>query len=148
MNKLLSTTALAVTLALCGVAYADMPPPPPPPFEEALSKLPDKDAAAFRDTMKQSHEKDKALFDQMHKLHEDLRAIIVAPTFDKDAFIAKNKELDELHHKMHAHMTAALATALSALTPDERKTFAESMHHHGGKHHHGPAGDAPPPEDN
>lgn len=149
MKYLLSTTALALTLAFSGMAYAEPGPghdgPPPPPFEEALKKLPDKDAAAFRDTMKASHEKDKATFEQMHKLHGELKAIITADTFDKNAFIAKNKQLDALHDKLHVNMTEALANAISKLPPDERKTFAEAMHHEHGPHHHDKGDDHTPP---
>jgi len=136
MKKLLSTTALALTLAFSGIAYAHDHHDGPPAFmEEALSKLPDKDADQFRATMKQSHEKDKALFEQMHKLHDEQRAILTADNFDKSAYIVKSKELQKLHDKMHANMTQAFATAVSQLPQDERQTLADAMHH--GHHHHG-----------
>jgi len=155
MKHLLSTTALVLTLAFSGMAYAhdghDGHDGPPPPFEAGLSKLPQKDADAFRATMKASHEKDKALFEQMHKLHDELHDIMTAETFDKGAFIAKSKELNVLHDKMHAHMTEAFATALSQLSQDERKTMADAMKHgHHGMHHHDHGGaaddNAAPPE--
>ena len=141
MRKLLSTTALVFTLAISGVAYANDDwhgkgdhKGPPPYIEEALSKLPEEDAAQFRNTMKQSQEKGKTIFEQMHKLHEDLHGILTAEKFDKAAYIAKNKELTKLHDKMHANMTEAFATAAAQLSQDDRKILADAMknkwHHH------------------
>ena len=133
MNRLLSTSALIVTLAFANAAYArDAKGPDAEPsfIEEALSQLPEKDASLFRDTMKKSHEKDKALHDQMHKLHDELHEIAIADEFDKEAFIEKSNELAKLQAKMHASMTEAFANALEKLPADERKTVADAVHDH------------------
>lgn len=149
MKALLSTTAMITLLTVSSVAFADSDSHGKdgkgehPFMEEALSKLPEKDAATFRDTMKQSHEKDKDLFEKSHKMHEELHALLAADTFDKAAYVAKSKELAKIHATMHDHMTEAFATAVSKLPPDERKILADNIHemhkgmHHGHHHHDG-----------
>ncbi len=151
MNKLLSTTALVLSLTFSGMAHAapDGDKPHGARFmEEAISKLPPQKAEAFRNTLKQAHEKGKESREQSKKLHEELRAIMTAEKFDKSAYLAKTEELRVLREKKYKAKSAALATALSALTQEERTTIADNMrkkHERHGKKIDGddkPAGDA------
>ena len=130
MKKLLMTTVMLSSFALTGLAYAADSTPSDEGhsfFNGTLEKLPEQKAAAFKETMKEARETNKALMEQTKKLHEDLRAIIIAPTFDKAAFVAKDKELQEVHDKMAQTRSAAFADALSGLTQEERTTLADSM---------------------
>jgi uncharacterized membrane protein len=144
MRNILSTTALILAMTSAANAYAhdDSKGKGNHAFmEETLSKLPEQDATQFRNTMKQAYEKDQAQRDQAHKLHEEISGILTADKFDKSAYVAKSKQLEKLHDKMHADMTEAFATAVAQLPQDERATLAAGMHH---KHHHHEAGTASP----
>lgn len=150
-KTLLSMAAIILTLACSGMAYANdgegdhkgPPPPGAPPFmEEALSQLPEKDAEKFRDTMRQAHEKNRAIHEQMRQLHEELHRIMTAEKFDKSAFIAKNNELKQMQDMMFSNMTEAFAAALSGLSQGERKTLADAMRT---AMPHGPHDGPPPP---
>jgi len=143
MKTLLSTTALLLTLGFSGAALAnsdwygkegqDMNPST---MEGAICKLPKHDAAQFRDTMKEARENNKNLQEQIGDLHGELHAILTAPTFDEGAFLAKRKELQQLHDQMETNMTEAFASAVANLTQDERVTLTRAMHHEHDKHHH------------
>ena len=131
MKKLLMTAALVSSITLSGLAYAVENAPAGSDhggfFSESLSKLPEAKATAFKATMKQSREQNKDLFAQEKKIHEDLRTLMTAKTFDKDAFIAKDKELQQLRDQMSENRSKAFADALSGLTQDERTSLADAM---------------------
>jgi len=144
MKTLLTTTALLLTLSFPSIVLAnsewygkegqDMSPSY---MEGAICKLPKDDAAQFRDTMKEARENNKDLQMQVEKLHGDLHAILTAPTFDKDAFLAKRKDLQQLHDQMETNMTVAFASAVDGLSQEERITLTRALHHEHSKHHHG-----------
>jgi uncharacterized membrane protein len=158
MKNLLTTTALVMSLALGGAAFAhdsgdhDMQgwDKPPHEMQDALAKLPPEKAKLIHEAMKQSHEKNKALYGQVRKLHDEKTALLTAPKFDKDAFLAKTKELRATQDKMKENMAEAFASTAAKLTPDERKVLAEAEPHHHmhhgmhGHHHEGmaPQGDS------
>jgi len=140
MKLLLSATALTLLLTVSAPAFADSDwhgKSDHAPMEAALSKLPAADAAKFRDAMKQSHDQDKALYDQTRTIHEELKKLLAADTFDKDAYLAKSKELSQVYDTMHANMASAFANAASQLTPDERKTLAANLQFHRSNGMHG-----------
>ncbi len=142
MNKLLSTTALLLTLTFSTAAFAHDDwygkegSKEPLCTESAVSKLPPKKAAEFRENMKGAYDENKGLWAKKQQLHKELHAIIVAPDFDADAFIAKSNELRDLHDKMEANRTAAFATSLSNLNQKERISLVSGMHK-GHETHHG-----------
>ena len=100
MKKLLSTAVMIISLSVSGMAYADdhwdKKGEHGKFLEEALAKLPEKDAAAFRETIKSAHEQEKASYEQTKKLHEELHAIVIAEKFDKAAYLAKSEEIQTL----------------------------------------------------
>ncbi len=134
MYKLVTTAAVALALTFAGAANADdhrSGEGAMPHFEQALSKLPEAKAETFRASLKQAHDQHAPIYEQTHKLHDELKTILTAPTFDKDAFIAKHKQLQGLYDQMRAHMTEAFADAAAKLSLEERKTLADSMHRPG-----------------
>ncbi len=145
MKKLFTTAALLLALTAGGAAFAhdgagpgDQPPPPP-----AFEKLSPEDAQLMHETMQKTHEANRALFAQMKKLHEEKKAIITADQFDSKAFMANAAKLQTLENKMHASMTANMASALSKMSAEDRQKFADNMEHrmkmwhegHGMMHH-------------
>ena len=131
MKRLLSTTALILSLSLSGMAYAyngaDGKEGHHGFMQGALSKLPQDKAEAFRNTLKQAREKNTATHEQMKKLHDQLYTIMAAPTFDKKAYLAKNAEIQGLKEKMQKTRSAAFAMALGNLTQEERTSVADSF---------------------
>ncbi len=146
MKKLFTTTALVLSLAFSGTGWANDATShekshhdgSPRYMKEALSKLPKDKAALFEDSIKKAREQNKTLQDQAKTLREELRALLTAPKFDKDAYIAKSAEIQQLQAKAHANKAAAFAGAATQLTQDERKTLSDAIHHRGqgkGKEH-------------
>jgi uncharacterized membrane protein len=132
MKNLLSTTALLlVVLSFSGVALAltdgQGKGGVTSYMEEAIAKLPEKDASQFRDALKQAHEKNMAIANQIHALHDDIDDIMAAKTFDKEAFLAKSGKLREVYEEMRANTDEAFASAAAQLSQKERKTLAAAM---------------------
>jgi len=139
MKNLLSTTALLIVLSFSGAAFAHTDEKGKENnayIEQAIAKLPADDAAQFRDTMKQAHEKNMAIYDQIHELHDDLDDIVAAKTFDEDAFRAKSAKLREVYETMRENTDDAFASAVAHLSQDERKTVAAAMAYPHKKHAH------------
>ena len=61
--------------------------------------------------------------------------IITADKFDKQAYIAKNTEIENLNTQMRANITQAAAAALAQYTAEERKAMAGSLTHERGEKH-------------
>jgi len=131
MKNLYSVAALLVVLGFSGTALAHTDEQGkngvPPYLEKALAKLPEQDAAQFRDTMKQAHKDNMAIADQIHALHDDMDDIIIAEPFDKDAFRAKSAKLREVYEKMRANTDEAFLSATAQLTQEERKTLVTAL---------------------
>jgi len=148
--RYLTTTALLLTLAVSGAAYAqdDAGKGGHPGFhkmqqhrEEVLSQLPPEKAKLFKDTMKQSREKNEATHEQIKKLRKEKDALLTAEKFDKDAYLAKNVEMDKLYDQMRANKDNAFVSVAAQFSPAERKILA--------KMHERPMGGGmmPPPAD-
>jgi uncharacterized membrane protein len=138
MKNLLLTTTILIAFGFSGAAFAANTAAKNSEnnayVEQAITKLPAKDAAQFRDTMKQAHEKNMAIYDQVHSIHDDMEAILVAESFDKDAFRAKSKQLQDVYDTMRANMDDAFVSAVAKLSQDERKTIATAMAYPHTKH--------------
>lgn len=146
MKRLLATSALILTLA-AGAAQAGegeckhgLKGMFKEQVEETLAKLPEDKATLFRDTMKGVKEQNKVKWEQLRTLREEKKAIVSAPTFDKDAYLAKTKEIQGIMGEMFTARNAAIADVLSQLTAEERATVVESISH---RHHHKHGGDKP-----
>jgi len=100
------------------------------------NSLPPEKQQMVEKAMHAAHEKNRGLMEQEHKLHEDLKAIVKAKNFDKDAFIAKQHEIAELHNRLHDDSVVALASVMGKLTPEEREKLLHSLHHGHHWHHH------------
>lgn len=112
-------------------------------FEETLSKLPEDKAQLVRDSMTQARKENKANWERKKALRGEIDALLVAPTFDKDAYLAKVKEQAALKEQMHLSFATKMADVASKLTAEERKILADGMPKRHGK---GPHGGQPPVE--
>jgi Spy/CpxP family protein refolding chaperone len=139
MRKLVTTSALILALTAGGMAFAaaDRHEGPPHYMKEALAKLPESKRDMVTGTFKSMREHSKQNHAEMRKLHEELRAIMTAPSFDKTAYLAKHKQLDALREKASDNRTNALVNLAGKLTQEERKILADAMpggHRHGKFH--------------
>lgn len=135
MKKLLALTALGMILAATPVMANDHQGKPGGRMEEALSKLPADKAELVRNSMKEGREEGKAERETLKKLFTEQKAIMVAPTFDKTAYLAKSKEISAVFAEVQTKRTERIADVASKLTAEERKVLADA--HKGGKFHHG-----------
>lgn len=104
-------------------------------YEEALGKLPEDKAAMVRDTMDKAKQAQEPQREAARKLHEELLAISEAETFDRDAFLAKRKQLREIRNEMGAAWDQTLADISGKLTAEERRTLASAAKWRHGSHH-------------
>jgi len=105
--------------------------------------LPSASRTLLKGAMEKAHETNKPLHQQAEALHDELKALLTASTFDKDAFLDKKAKLGALHTQMQANMDKELAGALGKMNQADRQTFAknhEKMMHHfmheDHEHHH------------
>lgn len=127
MKKLLATTALVLSLTASTAALAASPAAQQSYMEKAIATLPKDKAEKFDDALDEAHEQNKDMYEQIHQLHQQLHDILVADTFDANAFTAKSEELRQLHDKMGANLDKAFATGAADLTPAERTKLASAM---------------------
>lgn len=164
-NKLFLLPALALALSFPGVALAAEATPPAVKAgtETKIEKnketpvaskaMPDK-RARFKEEMKKVREENAPLLDKMKVLREEIKTIVSATKFDKEAFINKSIEMDALHIQLKQKTAAAMAALFEKLSPEERKAFMARPPRHGGPQGkgRGPRGMAkggdmmPPPE--
>jgi Spy/CpxP family protein refolding chaperone len=103
--------------------------------------LPEAKRQLLHETMKAAFEKNKGLFDQMHKLHEKMHDVLKAETFNPQAFTAVSAQIEKLHDRVHKIRTDAFASIATQFTPEEREMVARHLGHHhhghdGERHHH------------
>jgi len=79
-------------------------------------------------------QKDKALFGQMHQLHEKMHAVLTADKFDKKKFLALSSEMAQVHDKIMMHHAEVFAERASKMSAEERAHMVEGFHPQG----HGP----------
>ena len=136
MKNLYSVATLLVVLSFSGAAFANANTKAEGPsyLEKTINKLPKSDGDKFRETMKEAHERNVALAQQIHSLHDDLDNIMAAKTFHEDAFRSKSAKLREVYENMRANTDDAFASASAELTPEERQTLAKAMAYPHTKH--------------
>ena len=129
MKKLLTTSALMLALSVSSPLFAGpgRPDGPPPHVKEALAKLPQDKQDMIMNALKAGREDHKAMREKLTALHAEIKEILLAPTFDKSAFLAKQREIDALHSKAHATQDLRIANVAAKLTADERKQLVEIL---------------------
>lgn len=138
MKKILSVLVMAIAvISLCSAGYA---------FEgkgrgdraskhNLLSQLPADKAMLFRQTMREAREKTAENREQIRQLKEEMRDVLTAPTFDKELFLEKMKEMQILRQKDRQTVVEEFARIAEQFTQEERKVLAEvipmELRHHG-----------------
>ncbi len=130
MKKLLAATAILLAIASNGYA-ADNAQGKLEGYrahkKEQLAKLPAEKRTLVEKALEEGREARKASREDFKKLHEEVRTILTAPTFDKSAYLAKTKQLQELMEKNHTAMTERFAEIATKLNQEERKILADIL---------------------
>lgn len=117
-------------------------------LEEAVSKLPEQKRQLFTDTVNGLKEANKDTQERVRTLHEEIRGILEAETFDKDQFVSKSEEMQSLKDKLQKARTETVASVADKFTPDERKLLMRALKGPEGRpHDHGTQGDEPEQEE-
>ncbi|MFZ4763001.1 MAG: periplasmic heavy metal sensor [Alphaproteobacteria bacterium] len=141
MKKLLVATAITLSLLAIHAGSVQAKPHEGLGFVgKALEKLPEAKAKEFAETLKKSHEKDREAAQKMPALMKAIDDALVAPIFDKTAYIQKNEELQKAQQQLRANSVEAFAEAASNLSLEERKLLLEGLHQGPGRP---PAGKPP-----
>ncbi len=149
MKKSLPLAALLLTLGV-GAAYAESPASAPTAqgnhwkerreerraaFDAAIAQLPADKAALVKSTMEKNRASGKETFEKMRDLHEQEQAILLAPNFDKAAFLAKSAEITKLHDQQAGMRAQSIAEIGTKLTAPERKILVDAWEQ--GRPHYG-----------
>lgn len=133
MKKIIAAAGLVTWLAIAATAYAHSD------HDGAKElNLPPEKKEILHHAMEQAKAENKPLFEQARQLHAELKAIVTAPEFDKDKFLAKTREIQDIKNKMHTNMDNAFVSVADKFTPEERGKILDRHHHHW--HHDGGKG--------
>ena len=151
IQTLLPAAVFFIAISASGMAYADDGAKPGNAGyhekdgcyhhhgKELWSKLPEQKRTLLKNAMMDAHKQNEPLHEESKKLHKELDALLTAPSFDKDAYLAKEAQLSDIHTKIKTNMQNAFVSVAGQFTPEERKTLAQlhqMMHHHGEWKHH------------
>lgn len=108
-------------------------------MKRGIPGLSEESQKLMREMRKTHHAERKANRDAMKAKRAELKAIMSAEKFDKEAFLAKKAEMASEKAKTKAKHTEAFADVLAKMPAKDRAAIAE--HHgkkrHGMKHHRG-----------
>ncbi len=125
-------TALALSLALSGAAYAETPADKgmkkAQHMEKGAPALPDDKAKLFRESMEKARTQNAGLMEKARALREEQKALLTAEKFDKAAYLAKSKEIGAVYTTISQNKHEAFASVAAQFTPEERKALAKSFH--------------------
>lgn len=113
--------------------------------EQVARRLPDNAAQAFRDAFEERRKGGMVSHFQMRR---DLAAALSAEPYDRDRLAAALAEHRQRLDQLQSGMQAGMLAAADAMTPEQRREFAERLSRRGppGPGGPGPGGpDGPPP---
>lgn len=133
---LIASLALNVAFVAWGatrfVKYRHMGERPGRMIEERIARhLPDDAAEAFRKAMADTRQREPVSFSALR--HDMARALAAEP-FDRARFEALLAEHRSRLDSFQQGLQAGLLAAADAMTPEQRKAYAEKMLRHGGRH--------------
>ena len=142
-RHLLMATALVCTMAFAAGAQAHDMHDASKHMQETnacMQSLPADKQNMAEETMHKSFDRDRPLFQEMHKLHDRMMELGTADKFDSKAFLKASDQMAALHMKMERHHAEMMAAVGEQLTGEERRTIAHCMEeqfHHAGPGEHG-----------
>jgi len=141
MKKLLATSLMVLTLG-ANTAFAEAPEGKgtgggwearKAEMEATLAKLPKEKADLVRASMEKQREAGKDRREKVRTLFKEAQDIMTADKFDKQAYLAKMKEINDLQTASHQARAESIADVASQLNADERRIMADTFGKHKGK---------------
>ncbi len=158
IGKLLPVTIITAALITSGVAFAEninnasspavspAVPQEQPYFhghhaKELLAQLPEDKRVLLHNAMITAHKQNEPLHEKEEKLHKELDALLIAPTFDKNTYLEKSSKINELQARIRANRENAFVSVASQYTAEERAVLVqlhqiEHYHDHDKGEHH------------
>ncbi len=134
MKKLLATVAMA-TILLSGASFADGHKAK---MDAALAKLPAEKSEMVKGTLKEMRAERKANKASHKAEREQMKSIMLAPQFDKSAFLNQAEKMADKNKAMKVNKARRIADVAENLNQEERKALMEAMPRKGkGKHKRG-----------
>jgi len=94
------------------------------------AKLSPEKAKLYNDTMQKAIDDNKEVREQIHKAFQEADNIMTAEKFDKAAFLAKAKELDQLYAKMRDKNNEAFVSVVEKFSQEDRKILLKARNEH------------------
>ncbi len=144
-SKLLGVAAIVAVLAFAGTAHAGAPDRTatapwgrsiiwigervdPAPEPVAMTAAPMRNArkgeCPVKLAVEQNMEAQAPSFARLAEMQKELKAIWTAPSFDKEAFLAKRADIAALRHQIDRSRDNAIASAAGQLTAKQRAKAA------------------------
>ena len=101
--------------------------------KKVLKKLPQNKRDLFKTTMDQVHKDKEGLHSRKTALHDEIKTIMMADTFDEKAMKEKMKEMGTLKQQMKEIYSQAIITLAKQFNQNERALLFK-LTYFGGKH--------------
>ena len=95
--------------------------------QEFASKLPEKKAALFLETVKKVHQNNQAAYDQIREARKEAMTLLSAPDFDEDAYRLQIKKILELRNIMKQRLANATIELARQFDHQERAALAQHL---------------------
>lgn len=120
-THLLAATALVTTFMLGAPAMAaDHAAHSAPAVKTATVKAEKPAKGPMHDLMMEMQEENKEERAELQAKRDELHKIATAPTFDKEAYLTKHEEMQELRAKMAKNRAEAMAAKLESMSAEDR----------------------------
>lgn len=141
MQKFLITTLLSTGLLFSHAALAEHTaehapkPEEAKEYKDALSKLSPEKQALVKEAKEKTRQEFKDAQLKTKAVHDEIRTLMDNPKFDKQAYMDKVKQLEDIKMKLATDRASRIADVAAQLTPEERKMLRGAMpHKHHGEH--------------
>ncbi len=94
-------------------------------MEKKLAKLSPEKAAMVRKSREEMRAANRPKYEEMDKLREEMRSLLKAEPFDKEAYLAKAKRMGDIRHELDLKRSENMAATASKLTAEERAILIE-----------------------
>ena len=122
-------TALIMTSSITYAEQGDWKKQRHEHMEKELSKLPKDKQELINKSMEEAKEQNKVSYEQIKKLRKEQREIVLAPSFDKSAYLEKAKQIEAIESKIATSRSERMANIDAQLTIDERKIVVDMFSH-------------------
>lgn len=135
MQKFLITTLLSTGLLFSHAALAEQTgepggkPAEVKEYQAALSKLSPEKQALVKASREKTRQEFKDAQPKIKALYDELRSLMDNTKFDKQAYMDKVKQLEDIKVKLATDRASRIADVAAQLTPEERKMLRGAMPH-------------------